>query len=163
MHRARVIVEALIVTLADAWFVWFFRRDLGWAFPVAIVLLVIAWWILGKLEEREKQRAREANEPADVPALLRAVRGATGPIGDVVTTISGTAKVEFPGLDLNAKGVVGKPGVAGAKSPDELPKWITAKKMRNSGLIAGPGQVESDDLDNSGTIQMEPPDTREEK
>jgi hypothetical protein len=119
MHRARVILEALLVTLAVAWFVWFFRHDLGWAFPAAIVLVLVAIWIVGVLEERDKRRAREANQPADASPLLRAVRGATGPIGDVLTTISGTG---IGIANVTAKADVTFGGLRGPTGPHEPPQ-----------------------------------------
>jgi hypothetical protein len=106
-----------------------FQHDLRWAFPVAIVLCLFGLWLIGVIERlRERGEAPSPtlarSSAAEVTSFLaRAVRGATGPIGDVLTTISGTdvkgaAKIDFPGLDVKAKGVVTHPeGPRGPTGP----------------------------------------------
>lgn len=94
MHRARVILEALLVTLAVSWFVWFFRHDLDWAFPVAIVMCLIGLWLIGNLDRRKpSQEFITVPTKTDGTSFLVQVaeNRIVAPIVDAVTTMSGSS------------------------------------------------------------------------
>jgi|SRR5665213_718707 len=103
MHRARVTLWSVIVGLMVAWFVWFFRHDLDWAFPSAIALALFGIWLIGVIE-RHRDRVKAPPVP-DSSLLARAFHGTTGPIGDVLTTISGSGHGRIAVMGL-AKGTV---------------------------------------------------------
>ncbi len=102
-------LEGLFLLFAGTLVIYLIRHFLPWGCVVGMALCLIGLYIIGRVE---RSRKRKKGEPV--------LKGATGAIGEAVrlsTTKTGTAKIELPGLDVRARGVVGKPGVAGATGP----------------------------------------------
>ncbi|MGC2176070.1 MAG: hypothetical protein WA614_11465 [Acidimicrobiales bacterium] len=94
-------LEGLFLLFAGTLVIYLIRHFLPWGCAIGMALCLIGLYIVGRIQQGRK---RKAGEPV--------VTGATGAIGEAVRLSTARA-----GLDIQAKGVVGKPGVWGATGP----------------------------------------------